>query len=127
MIESRRKLLEHCGAAVITARGSEEALQQTLHEPVDLVLIDATNIGVERGEKLCGLVKRHRPHECVAMLIQPELDALPDTEADRVIHRSGPGKILVEINEMLDGRLDINLWEGQGFNEDQDRSTGKPE
>ena len=35
-------LLEDSGAIVFTARGSEEALSETLNEPADLVLIDAT-------------------------------------------------------------------------------------
>ena len=122
LIETRRMLLEDCGAIVLTARGSAEALRETLHQPVDLVLIDATNVGLEQGEKLCTIVKSLRPSECVALLVKPELDDPSRTQADRVIYRSGPRRILVELNEMLDGRLDVDLWEGH--NEDQDRSTG---
>jgi CheY-like chemotaxis protein len=127
LVESRRRLLEDCGAIVFTARGSEEALRETLHEVVDLVLIDATNVGLEQGEKLCGIVKSLRPSECVAMLVQPEIDILTETLADRVIYRSGPRRILVEINEVLNGRLDVDLWEGRGQDEDEDRSTGGSE
>jgi hypothetical protein len=32
---------------VFTARGSEEAVRKTLNDPVDLVVIDATNVGLE--------------------------------------------------------------------------------
>ena len=66
LIETRQMLLEDSGAIVFTARGSEEALRETLHEPADLVLIDATNVGLEQGKKLCGFVKALRPSECVA-------------------------------------------------------------
>lgn len=124
LIETRRRLLEDCGAIVFTARGSEEALRETLDDPVDFVLIDATNVGLEQGEKLCSIVKSLRPSECVAMLVQPEIGIPTDTLADRVIYRSGPRKILVEINEVLDGRLNVNLWEGKDQNENEDRSTG---
>jgi hypothetical protein len=53
-------------AEVFTARGSEESVRATLNDPVDLVLIDGTNVGLEHGEKLCGLVKSLRPSECLA-------------------------------------------------------------
>jgi hypothetical protein len=124
LIETRRRLLEDCGAIVFTARGSEEALRETLDEPVDLVLIDATNVGLEHGEKLCGIVKSLRPSECVAMLVQPEVGIPTNTLADRVMYRSGPRRLLVEINEVLDGRLDVDLWEGKDIDDNEDRSTG---
>jgi CheY-like chemotaxis protein len=127
LIETRRMLLEDCGAIVFTARGSEEALRETIHDPVDVVLIDATNVGLEQGEKLCSIVKSLRPSECVAMLVTPELDIPSNTLADRVIHRTGPRRILVELNEVLDGRLDVNLWERNHPDEDEDRSTGNSE
>ncbi len=85
-------LLEDCGAIVFTARGSEEALRETMREPVDVVLIDATNVGMEQGEKLCGIVKSLRPSKCIVMLVTPELDIPSNTLADRVIYRSGPPK-----------------------------------
>ncbi len=78
LIETRRMLLEDCGAIVFTARGSEEALREASHDPADLVLIDATNVGLEQGEKLCGIVKSLRPSECIAMLVTPELDIPSD-------------------------------------------------
>jgi hypothetical protein len=127
LIETRRMLLEDCGAIVFTARGSEEAVRETLRDPVDLVVIDATNVGLEQGEKLCGIVKTLRPSDCVAMLVTPEIDIPSNTLADRVVHRTGPRRILVELNEMLDGRLDVNLWEGKHVDEDEDRSTGNSE
>jgi len=34
---------------------------------------------------------------------------------------------LVELNEVLDGRLDVNLWERNHPDEDEDRSTGNSE
>jgi len=127
LIETRRMLLEDCGAIVFTARGSEEALRETIHDPVDVVLIDATNVGLEQGEKLCSIVKSLRPSECVAMLVTPEIGIPSNTLADRVIHRTGPRRILVELNEVLDGRLDVKLWERKYVDEDEDRSTGNAE
>jgi CheY-like chemotaxis protein len=127
LIETRRMLLEDCGAIVFTARGSEEAVRETLHDPVDLVVIDATNVGLEQGEKLCGIVKTLRPSDCVAILVTPEIDIPSNNLADRVIHRTGPRSILVELNEVLDGRLDVDLWEGKHLDEDEDRSTGNSE
>jgi hypothetical protein len=127
LIKTRRMLLEDCGAIVFTARGSEEAVRETLHDPVDVVLIDATNVGLEQGEKLCGIVKTLRPSECVAMLVTPEIGIPSNTLADRVIYRTGPRRILVELNEVLDGRLDINLWEAKQSDENEDRSTGNSE
>ncbi|WP_263377549.1 response regulator [Granulicella paludicola] len=127
LIETRRMLLEDSGAIVFTACGSEEAVRETLKDPADLVLIDATNVGLAQGEKLCGIVKTLRPSECVAMLVSPELDIPSHTLADRVIYRSGPRRILVELNEFLDGRLDVDLWEGKQLHEDEDRSTRSSE
>ena len=127
LIETRRMLLEDCGAIVFTARGSEEALRETVRDAVDLVLIDATNVGLEQGEKLCRIVKTMRPSECVAMLVTPEIDILSNTLADRVIYRTGPRRILVELNEILNGRLDLDLWEGKHLDEDEDRSTRRSE
>jgi len=118
--------LQDCGAEVFTARGSEESLRATLNDPVDLVLIDATNVGLEHGEKLCGLVKSLRPSERIALLIKPEICIPIQTIADRVIHRTGPRRMLVEINELLDGRLDVELWEMRADDEDEDRSMGQP-
>ena len=46
--------------------------------------------------------------------------------ADRVIHRAGPRRMLVEINELLNGRLDVELWEKRADDEDEDRSVGEP-
>ena len=126
LLETRKMLLQDCGAEVFTARGSEESVRATLNDPVDLVLIDATNVGLEHGEKLCGLVKRLRPSERIALLIKPEIGIPTETMADRVIHRSGPRRMLVEINELLNGRLDVELWEKGADDEDEDRSVGEP-
>jgi len=124
LIESRRRLFENCGATVFTARGTEEALQEVISEPVDLVLIDGTNVGLDHAERLCQIVKALRPSECVAMLVQPQIGVPSHTLADRVIPRSGPRRMLVEVNEILGGRLDLNLWEGRVQDEDEDRSAG---
>lgn len=126
LLETRKMLLQDCGAEVFTARGSEESLRATLNDPVDLVLIDATNVGLEHGEKLCALVKSLRPPECIALLVKPEIGIPTETIADRVIHRTGPRRMLVEINELLDGRLDVELWEKKADDEDEDRSMGEP-
>jgi response regulator RpfG family c-di-GMP phosphodiesterase len=126
LLETRKMLLQDCGAEVFTARGSEESVRATLADPVDLVLIDATNVGLEHGEKLCRLVKSLRPSECIALLIKPEIGIPTETMADRVIHRTGPRRMLVEINELLNGRLDVELWEKRADDEDEDRSMGEP-
>jgi hypothetical protein len=125
LLETRRLLLEDCGAEVFTARGSEEALRDTLHDPVDLVLVDGTNVGFEQGEKLCAIVKSLRPSEYLALLVNPELGIPAHTIADRVIFRSGPRRILVEINEVLGGRLNLALWEDKDEHENEDRSPGE--
>ena len=66
LLNSRRMLLEDCGAKVFTARGVEEAIRETLHDPVDLVVIDVTNVGLEHGVMLCELVKGIHPSQCCA-------------------------------------------------------------
>jgi CheY-like chemotaxis protein len=124
LIETRRMLLQASGAIVFTARGSAEALYETLRDSVDLVLIDATNVGVEQGEKLCDIVKSLRPSDRVAMLFAPGTDVPSNSRADRIFYRSGPRRLLVQLNELLDNRLKVNLWEGQESNEHQSRSTG---
>lgn len=126
LLETRKMLFEGCGAEVFTARGSEESVRATVNDPVDLVLIDATNVGLEHGEKLCRMVKSLRLAECIALLIKPELGIPTETMADRVIHRTGPRRMLVEINELLHGRLDVELWEKRADDEDEDRSMGEP-
>lgn len=73
LLNSRRMLLEDCGAQVFTARGVKEAIQETLHDPVDLVVIDVTNVGLEHGVMLCELVKGIHPSQCVALLVKPEM------------------------------------------------------
>jgi CheY-like chemotaxis protein len=125
LLETRRILLESYGAKVFTARGTSEAIRETVLEPADLVLIDASNVGLEHGERLCGLVKSLRPGEPVALLVAPERGIPTETQADRVIYRTGPRRILVEIDEMLDGRLGVKLWEGQddGENSSSRRSS----
>src|SRR5271156_4696988 len=128
LLNSRRMLLEDCGAKVFTARGVEEAIRETLHDPVDLVVIDVTNVGLEHGVMLCDLVKAIHPSQCVALLVKPEMGLPSSSKADRVIFRTGPRKILVEINEMLDERLDLNLWNGRGQrseDEDEDFASGE--
>lgn len=106
-------LLEHCGATVLTACGSVGEIEGKLTPSLDLILIDATNVGKGRGEELCGIVKRGHPSACVALLVQPEVSTVDETKADRVINRRGPRRILVEIDELLGGRLDLKLWEEQ--------------
>jgi CheY-like chemotaxis protein len=128
LLNSRRMLLEDCGAEVFTARGVEEAIRETLHDPVDLVVIDVTNVGLEHGVMLCELVKSIHPSQRVALLVKPEMGLPSSSRADRVIFRTGPRKILVEINEMLDGRLDLNLWNCRGpRNEDEDEDAASGE
>jgi response regulator RpfG family c-di-GMP phosphodiesterase len=128
LLNSRRMLLEDCGAEVFTARGVEEAVRETLHDPVELVVIDVTNVGLEHGVMLCDLVKSIHPSQCVALLVTPEMGLPSSSRADRVIFRTGPRKILVEINEMLDGCLDLNLWNTRGQrnqDENEDSASGE--
>ena len=113
LLESRRLLLEDWGAKVFTAKGVPEAIKETVMTPADLVLIDASNVGLEHGELLCGIVKSLRPFEPIALLVAPEMGVPSQTMADRVIYRTGPRHILVEIDEMLEGRLGVELWEGR--------------
>ncbi|MDX6461273.1 MAG: hypothetical protein QOH35_470 [Acidobacteriaceae bacterium] len=80
-------LSQECARRYLRREGSEESVRATLNDPVDLVLIDGTNVGLEHGEKLCGLVKSLRPSECLALLIKPEFGIPTETMADRVIHR----------------------------------------
>lgn len=112
LIETRRMLLESCGALVFTARGTEEAVRETALEPVNLVLIDATNVGREHGEFLCGIVKAINPSEFVALLLMPDGGIPRATLADRVIFRNGPRRLLVEINEILQGGLKLSPEDG---------------
>jgi response regulator RpfG family c-di-GMP phosphodiesterase len=108
LLQSRRQLLESCGATVSTARGTAEAIVETILDPADLILIDATNVGVEHGVFLCGVVKRLRPSKRVALLAFLDTDIPANTPADRVIYRNDPRQLLIEINEMLGGRLKLD-------------------
>jgi response regulator RpfG family c-di-GMP phosphodiesterase len=108
LLQSRRQLLENCGATVSTARGTAEAIVETILDPADLILIDATNVGPEHGAFLCGIVKKLRPSKPVALLAFSDTEIPPTTPADRVIYRNDPRQLLIEINEMLDGRLKLD-------------------
>jgi hypothetical protein len=61
LLESRRLLLEACRATALTACGEIMAIHEAMVHPVDLVLIDATNVGLEHGEKICAIVRDIRP------------------------------------------------------------------
>lgn len=108
LLQSRRQLLESCGARVTTARGMAEAIVETILDPADLILIDATNVGPEHGALLCGIVKSLRPSKSVALLVFSDTEIPANTPADRVIYRNDPRQLLMEINEMLDGRLKVD-------------------
>ena len=126
LLNSRRLLLEDCGAKVFTARGEAEAIRETLLEPVDLVVIDVTNVGLQHGVVLCDLVKVIHPSQCIALLVKPEMGLPASSKADRVVFRTGPRRILVELNEMLDGRLNLDLWNSRGLgDEEEDSSPGE--
>jgi DNA-binding NtrC family response regulator len=107
LLQSRRQLLESCGATVSTARGTAEAIVETILDPADLILIDATNVGPEHGAFLCGIVKTLRPSKPVALLAFHDTE-IPPTSADRIIYRNDPRQLLIEINEMLGGRLKLD-------------------
>ncbi len=117
--ETRRLLLEHCGAKVYTACGQPGDIEGKLAAALDLVLIDSTNVGLQRGEELCHVVKSVDPSRCVAMLATPDTGVGANTRADHLILRTGPRQMLVEINELLHDRLNVNLWESSTRHGDQ--------
>ncbi|HLI76944.1 MAG TPA: hypothetical protein VKV02_08355, partial [Acidobacteriaceae bacterium] len=73
LCETRKMLLENCGAEVYTACTHPSDLVEKLRLPLDLVLIDATNVGFEQGEYICNAVKKLDSSRCVAMLAKPEM------------------------------------------------------
>ena len=79
LLQSRRQLLESYGARVSTARGTAEAIVETILDSADLILIDATNVGPEHGAFLCGIVKRLRPSKRVALLAFSDTEIPPNT------------------------------------------------
>jgi CheY-like chemotaxis protein len=119
LCETRKMLLEGCGAEVETACGDPSLLARKLGRPLDLVLIDSTNVGFSRGEELCSIVKALDSTTCVAMLATPELGIAEVTSADRLILRTGPRQILRQVNELVHDRLDVNLWETSNTHGDQ--------
>jgi CheY-like chemotaxis protein len=110
LLKTRKLLLEENGAIVYTACGVREAIQETLTEPADLVLIDATNVGLDHAEMLCEFVKSLHPNQCVALLVRKDTGRPQNTRADRVIFRGGPRQFLTEVNELIGGRFDLNFW-----------------
>jgi CheY-like chemotaxis protein len=108
LLASRKLLLEDCGAEVVTARGAMEAIKDALSERYELAVIDVTNVGTEYGEKICAMVKTIHPTVCVALLATPELGLPASSHADRVIYRGDPRSLLVELNELLKGRLNLS-------------------
>jgi len=127
LLNTRRMLLEQAGAYVIAARGIQEAVKDALTKQVDLVLIDATNVGLEHAQILSEFVKTVHPRQCVALLVAPEAGTPAQTKVDRVILRRGPRRLLTEINELIGGRFDLNFWEGQGRYEDADSPSSAQE
>jgi CheY-like chemotaxis protein len=111
LCKTRKMLLESCGAKVFTACGEPSEVREKLQNSLDLVLIDSTNVGFARGEQLCGLVKSETPSRCVALLAKPEMGLIEKSSADHVILRAGTRQMLVQINELLGERLNVNLWE----------------
>jgi response regulator RpfG family c-di-GMP phosphodiesterase len=111
LCRTRKMLLESCGAKVLTACGEPSEMKEKLQNSLDLVLIDSTNVGFARGEELCGLVKSEKPSRCVALLATPEMGLVENSLADHIIFRTGTRQMLVEINELIGERMDVNLWE----------------
>jgi len=105
LCEIRKLLLENCGAEVSMACGDASDLVEKLRQPLDLVLIDSTNVGFSRGEELCHIVKSFGFTTRVAMLATPELGIPESTCTDRLILRTGPRLMLRKINELVDDRL----------------------
>jgi len=85
-------------------------IHEAIVHPGDLVLIDAINVGLEHREKIRAIVRDLRPQQLIGLLIQPEIGTPLETSADRMIPRTGPRRILAEANEMLEGRLNVDLW-----------------
>jgi len=108
LLETRRMLLEAFGAHVTTGRGTHESVHEILVEPADLVLIDATNVGLSHAEFLCGVVKRIHPLQPVALLVKAEFGVPTETKADRIIYRNDPRQVLREVNELLQYRLELS-------------------
>ncbi len=108
LLKTRRLLLEAFGAHVTTGRGTHESVHEILVEPADLVLIDATNVGLGHGEYLCEVVKRIHPLQPVALLVKAEYGVPTETKADRIIFRTDPRQILREVNELLQYRLELS-------------------
>ena len=119
LCETRKLLLENCGAEVVTACTHPSDLVEKLRLPLDLVLIDSTNVGFVQGEYICNAVKTLNASRCVAILAKPELGVNESTSADRLILRTGPRQMLVEINELLGERLDVNIWDTSTTHGDQ--------
>jgi DNA-binding response OmpR family regulator len=113
LCETRKLLLESCGATVSTACGDASEVREKLKKSLDLVLVDSTNVGSARAEQLCQLVKKTMPSSPIALLAKPELGLSAKLSADHLILRTGTRQMLVEINELLDERLDVNLWESK--------------
>jgi DNA-binding NtrC family response regulator len=109
LLETRRMLLEAFGAHVTTGRGTHESVHEILVEPADLVLIDATNVGLGHGEFLCETIKKIHPLQPVALLVKAELGVPTFTKADRIIYRNDPRQILREVNELLQYRLELRV------------------
>ena len=119
LLETRRLMLEDCGAEVLTARGSVDSVREAIDEPVDLIVIDGTNVGIDHSVALCSILKQARPTECLALLITRETSIPSHIAADKVIHRDGPRRMLVELNELVGGRLEVSLWGQRSENENR--------
>jgi hypothetical protein len=126
LLETRKRLFEDCGAEVFTARGSPEPVRVTSNDPVDLVLVDATNVGLEHGEKLCGLVKSLRPVRGRCIAHQARIWHPNRNNGCSGDSKDGPSQKVGRINELLRGCLDVDLWEKRADDEDEGRSMGEP-
>jgi response regulator RpfG family c-di-GMP phosphodiesterase len=97
-------IFEAHGADVITGRGTRESFHTLLQEPVDLILIDGTNVGIRHAEFICETAKQIQPSIPVALLVLPHTEVPENTLADRVIVRDNAAHIVSEVFDLLQRR-----------------------
>jgi len=104
LLDTRRLIFEAHGAEVTTGRGTRESIHELLREPVDLILIDATNVGFRHAEFICETAKKIQPSIPAAMLVLPHTEVPDNTQADRIIYRSSAAHIVSEVYDLLQSR-----------------------
>ena len=101
LLVSRKLLLESSGADVVIACGLVETSKVVSTGTFDLTIIDVTNVSVEHGVMLCGLVKAQNATSPIALLIAPEMDPPTLSDGTHVIFRDGPKSMLAAVGKIL--------------------------